>query len=164
MHILWVCGIFQCYFQLHFHSSNSKLELRDASSILWCGIVPLLHTVPSQACCPFLLLPLGLAASLIYVPLCCPAEHYTRFPTPYSLHTTPCTPCTACTLLALFISILCLLLRITATLLRLFGRLSVCSTLQQCHCSMVWYSIHVIPNISLYVLHIYAHLRGVLCS
>lgn len=55
-------------------------------------------------------------------------------------------------------------LELLLQLLRLFGRLSVCSTLQQCHCSMVWYSIHVIPNISLYVLHIYAHLRGVLCS
>lgn len=140
MHILWVCGIFLCYFQLHFHSSNSKLELRDASSILWCGVLPLLHTVPSQACCPFLLLPLGLAASLIYVPLCCPAEHYTLCPTPCTLlpvHPVlpaPCWPSSSQSSVYF--------LELLLQLLRLFGRLSVCSTLQQCHCSMVWYSIY----------------------
>lgn len=114
MHIVWACGIFLCYFQLHFHSSNSKLELRDASSILWCGIVPVcsaLYWVKHAA--PASLVLLGLAVSLIYVPLCCPAQHYTTvhqstLSAPYLLYSLH-SPGT------LQLSNLCLLLRITAT-------------------------------------------------
>lgn len=160
MHIVWACGIFLCYFQLHFHSSNSKLELRDASSILWCGIVPF-----APHCTESSMLPLRLSCYLVWqyrLFMCLCAVQLSTTPlytTPPTLHPTCCTPCTPCTLLALFNSQTSVCsLELLLQLLRLFGRLSVCSTLQQCYCTV--YMLY--PAYS-YVLYIYAHLRGVLC-
>lgn len=114
MHIVWACGIFLCYFQLHFHSSNSKLELRDASSILWCGIV-----LFAPHCTESSMLPLPLSCYLLWQSrlfMCLCAVQFSN---------TPCTPLPAPYLLyslyslhspgTLQLSNLCLLLGITAT-------------------------------------------------
>lgn len=143
-------AIFNYIFIVRIPSLNSAMPAASFD----VALSRLLHTVLSQACSPCLSRATwsGSLAYLCASVLSSSAIH----PVPHSLHPTCCTPCT---LLALFNSQTSVCsLELLLQLLRLFGRLSVCSTLQQCHSTV--YMLY--PAYS-YVLHIYAHLRGVLC-
>lgn len=110
-----------------------KLELPSSFDVALSRVTPQVkHAAASPPS-------LCLAVAFIYEPVRCPAA--------YTLYLTPCLLLP----ISSHSSVCCLELQLQ--LLRLFGRFSVCSTLQQCQCS-----------IYIYIALRTTHLRGVLCT